>query len=121
MDTKDPKIWRWFAISVIIVLTDIEMCLKNNKNFFIFLSATDNVTGLKNRYTELYIPSDFTNSKNPWINSLPLNRPLKFTSRCLFHIMNKEAHSIEANNAIFDAPDADHTWTVKVNIFLLFF
>jgi hypothetical protein len=78
------------------------------------------VTGLKNRYSELYIPSDFTNSKNTWVNSLPLNRPLKFTSRCLFHVMNKGAHSVEVNNAIYDAPDADHTWTVKVKKKLFF-
>ncbi len=86
-----------------------------------YLSATDNVTGVKNRYSELYIPSDFTNSKNTWVNSLPLNRPLKFTSRCLFHVMNKGAHSVEMNNAIYDAPDADHTWSVKVKekLFLL--
>jgi hypothetical protein len=35
--------------------------------------------------------------------------------------MNKGAHSVEVNNAIYDAPDADHTWSVKVKkkLFLL--
>jgi hypothetical protein len=28
--------------------------------------------------------------------------------------MRKEAHSIHENDAVYDPPDADHTWTVKV-------
>ena len=85
-----------------------------HNNFFYF-SETNNVTGLKSRYSDLYIPSDFTNCKNSWTKSLPLNRALKFNNRCLFHIMRKEAQTLTPNTAVYDAPDADHTWTVKVN------
>jgi hypothetical protein len=77
----------------------------------------NNVSGLKLRYSQLYIPSDFINVKNSWQNSLPLNRTLKFNNRCLFHIMRKDAHSISENDAIYDPPDADHTWTVKVYLY----
>jgi hypothetical protein len=72
------------------------------------------VVGLKARYNQLYIPSDFINVKNNWQNSLPLNRQLKFNSRCLFHIMRKDSCPVLENEAVFDPPDADHSWTVKV-------
>lgn len=31
--------------------------------------------------------------------------------------MRKDAHSISENDAIYDPPDADHTWTVKVYLY----
>ena len=77
-------------------------------------SLVNNASGLKGRYGELYIPSDFTNVKNTWQTSLSLNRSLKFTNRCLFHIMKKEAASIDPSIPSIDPPDADHTWNVKV-------
>ena len=73
-----------------------------------------NVSGVKSRYNQLYIPSDFINVKNSWQCSLPIDRSLKFNNRCLFHVMKKESQAVIENNVIFDAPDADHTWTVKV-------
>lgn len=78
---------------------------------------TNNVSGIKNRYNQLYIPSDFIHTKNSWQNSLPIDRSLKFNNRCLFHVMKKEAHAIAPNTAVFEAPDADHTWNVKVVIY----
>ena len=77
-------------------------------------SSINNVSGLKARYAQLYIPSDFINVRNNWQNSLPLERSLKFNSRCLFHVMRKEAQPLVSNEAVLDPPDADHTWTVKV-------
>ena len=50
----------------------------------------NNVSGVKSRYNQLYIPSDFINVRNSWPNSLPLDKPLRFNNRCLFHLMKKE-------------------------------
>jgi hypothetical protein len=72
------------------------------------------VSGLKARYSNLYIPSDFTNARIQYHTSLPLQRPLKFDSRCLFHLMRKDATPIEPNTSILDPPDSNHKWTVKV-------
>ena len=71
---------------------------------------------LKSRYVDLYIPSDFTNAKSNWQLALPINRPLKFNARCLFHVMKKEATAVGNNvpHAVLDPPDADFTWSVKV-------
>ena len=74
----------------------------------------NNVISLKARYSNLYVPSDFTNVKNSWLSSLPLNRPLKFNNRCLFHIMHRETHAIEKNLAVLEPADLDHRWNVKV-------
>lgn len=80
-------------------------------------AASGNVALFKTRYPNLYVPSDFSNVRHQWAHSLPMHRPLKFAStRCLFHIMNKDAHSIAGpNEAVYEPADADYRWTVKVN------
>lgn len=80
-----------------------------------------NVARLKGRYPTLYVPSDFSNVRYQWHNALPMNRPLKFaSSRCMFHIMSKDAHSIHGpNDAVYESSDADYRWTVKVSVYSL--
>ena len=82
--------------------------------FCLFSSPSLSISGVKSRYSQMYIPSDFINVKSNWQQSFPMNRPLKFNSRCLFHVMNKDAHSVNVNDAQYDPPDADHRWAVKV-------
>lgn len=77
-------------------------------------SEANNVISLKSHYAQLYIPSEFASAKNSYLSCLPIHRPLKFNQRCLFHIMRKEASSICENQAVYDPPDADHSWNVKV-------
>jgi hypothetical protein len=72
------------------------------------------VTGIKNRYSQLYIPSDFTNCKYSWTTSFPIDRPLKFSTNSKFHIMRKECQSVFINNSIYEPDDINHAWTVRV-------
>ena len=74
-----------------------------------------NVSSVKNRYSNLYIPSDFTNCKYSWVNSLPIDRPLKFSINSRFHIMRKETQSIFINDAVYEPDDINHAWTVRVS------
>ena len=82
---------------------------------------TNSSTGLRFRYNGLYIPSEFTNVKNSWQQSFPLNRSLKFNSNCSFHVMRKEAVPIDSIEPVLEPPDADHTWNVKVGVLFDFF
>ena len=94
--------------------------LLNLFEFLLFCRLSNTVSGLRSRYAQLYIPSDFIFVKNTWHNSLPINRTLRFNSRCLFHVMRKEASSpVQPTEVVYDPPDADHTWTVKVLFILL--
>ena len=74
------------------------------------------VSGVKTRYSQLYIPSDFTNCKYSWINSFPVERPLKFSTSSKFHIMRKECQSIFINNSVYEPDDINHAWTVRVSL-----
>ncbi|CAF0707138.1 unnamed protein product [Brachionus calyciflorus] len=77
-------------------------------------TLSNNVSTVKLRYPNLYIPSDYIYNKNSWLNSLSLNRPLKFNSKCQFHIMSKDALPIQKNTSVYDATDVDYRWQVKV-------
>jgi hypothetical protein len=80
-----------------------------------FHSLSSNVSGIKSRYGQLYIPSDFISVQNSWQTSLPIDRTLKFNNRCLFHVMKKEAQPVGGpNTAVYDADDSDFRWSVKV-------
>lgn len=81
--------------------------------------TVDNVSGIKAAHSNLYVPSDFSNAKYGWVNSLPINRPLKFTSRCSFHIMSKDAHPLTKNTAVLEPSDLDYRWNAKVLTILI--
>ncbi|KAL5018166.1 hypothetical protein ScPMuIL_003888 [Solemya velum] len=74
-----------------------------------------NVIGLKSRYSNMYVPSDFFNANFSWTEAFPLTRPFQIGHHCSFHIMHKDvADPASQTEAVLDAPDADHLFSAKV-------
>lgn len=81
------------------------------------LSAVD-IVELKKRYLNLYIPSDFTNSRIKWIDAFQPTAPFSVNKTCSFHVMNKEVLAPEENDAVIDPPDADYIYSAKGEMLL---
>ncbi|XP_047502401.1 cell division cycle and apoptosis regulator protein 1-like [Penaeus chinensis] len=73
-----------------------------------------NVLELKKRYSNLYIPSDVFLARPLWSDTFPAHRSFQFPRPVSFHIMNKEVEPVLENDAIYDAPDANHSFAAKV-------
>ncbi|CAB4060828.1 unnamed protein product [Lepeophtheirus salmonis] len=70
---------------------------------------------LKKRYGNMYVPSDFFASDHSWMNSFPMDQPLNIHSPAVFHVFNKDVvEPPVVSDAVYDPPDADHTYNVKV-------
>lgn len=69
---------------------------------------------LSQRYTNLYIPSDFFNANVKWGETFPPQAPFSLNSPCAYHIMSKEAPDPSPNDAVLEPPDADYRFSAKV-------
>lgn len=92
---------------VIFVFIIISCC-------FIFSQKMD-VPGLSQRYTNLYVPSDFFNAQVKWGETFPPQTPFSINNPCAYHIMNKEIDSPTANDSILEPSDADYRFSAKVS------
>ncbi|CAK1598726.1 unnamed protein product [Parnassius mnemosyne] len=72
------------------------------------------VPGLSQRYTNLYIPSDFFNAHVKWGETFPPQAPFSLNNPCSYHIMNKEIENPNPNNAVLEPPDVDYRFSAKV-------
>lgn len=73
-----------------------------------------NVLELKKRYSNLYVPSDVFLARPLWSDTFPAHLPFQFPRPVSFHIMNKEVEPVLENDAVYDAPDANHSYAAKV-------
>ncbi|KAK3887369.1 hypothetical protein Pcinc_008487 [Petrolisthes cinctipes] len=73
-----------------------------------------NVLELKKRYSNLYVPSDVFLARPLWSDTFPAHRPFQFPRPVSFHIMNKEVEPVVENDAVYDPPDANHSFAAKV-------
>ncbi|XP_055874989.1 cell division cycle and apoptosis regulator protein 1-like [Biomphalaria glabrata] len=81
----------------------------------ILLDAQDTcVVSLKNKYTNLYIPSDFFHASFSWVENFPLTRPFTLGQACNFHVMHKDVPPIKPVTAVLDPGDTDHLFSAKV-------
>ncbi|KAJ8733343.1 hypothetical protein PYW08_001641 [Mythimna loreyi] len=72
------------------------------------------VPALSQRYTNLYVPSDFFNAQVKWGETFPPQTPFSINNPCAYHIMNKEVENPHANDAVLEPPDADYRFSAKV-------
>ncbi|XP_013190345.2 cell division cycle and apoptosis regulator protein 1 [Amyelois transitella] len=72
------------------------------------------VPTLAQRYTNLYVPSDFFNAHVKWSEAFPPHSPFALNNPCGYHIMSKEIESPFANDAVLEPPDADYRFSAKV-------
>lgn len=77
-------------------------------------SAEADVLELRQRYSNLYIPSDFFYSHIRWSESFPPHAPFSLQKPCAFHIFNKSVLPLEPNDAEYDPADADNSFSAKV-------
>lgn len=66
------------------------------------------------RYTNLYIPSDFFSAQVKWGETFPPQSPFSLNNPCAYHIMNKEVPSLTNNDVVLEPPDADYRFSAKV-------
>ncbi len=71
---------------------------------------------LKKRYSSMYVPSDFFLADHVWNTSYPAHRPFRIQYASSYHVFNKELVEPPKGlgGAVFDPPDADYAYTVKV-------
>ncbi|KAL0832692.1 hypothetical protein ABMA28_000878 [Loxostege sticticalis] len=72
------------------------------------------VPGLSQRYTNLYIPSDFFNAHVKWGETFPPQTPFSLNNPCGYHIMSRDIESPNPNDAVLEPPDADYRFSAKV-------
>lgn len=72
------------------------------------------VPGLSQRYTNLYIPSDFFNAHVKWGETFPPQMPFSLNNPCAYHIMSREIENPHASDAVLEPPDADYKFSAKV-------
>ncbi|XP_059168003.1 cell division cycle and apoptosis regulator protein 1-like isoform X2 [Physella acuta] len=72
------------------------------------------VVSLKNKYSNLYIPSDFFHASFSWVENFPLTRPFTLGQSCNFHVMHKDVPCIRTETVILEPSDADHLFSAKV-------
>lgn len=82
--------------------------------FYNFRQKVD-VPGLSQRYTNLYIPSDFFNAHVKWGETFPPQMPFSLNNPCAYHIMSREIENPNSNDAVLEPPDADYKFSAKVN------
>ncbi|XP_064071334.1 cell division cycle and apoptosis regulator protein 1-like isoform X1 [Vanessa tameamea] len=72
------------------------------------------VPTLSQRYTNLYIPSDFFNAYVKWGETFPPQAPFSLNNPCAYHIMSREVPNPNPNDATLEPPDADYRFSAKV-------
>ncbi|XP_045447120.1 cell division cycle and apoptosis regulator protein 1-like [Melitaea cinxia] len=72
------------------------------------------VPTLSQRYTNLYIPSDFFNAYVKWGETFPPQAPFSLNNPCAYHIMSREIPNPNPNDAILEPQDADYRFSAKV-------
>lgn len=72
------------------------------------------VPALSQRYTNLYIPSDFFSACVRWGETFPPSTPLSLNNSCSYHIMSKEIENPNKNDTVLEPPDADYRFSAKV-------
>lgn len=90
----------------------------------IFRSGLD-VPSLNQRYSNMYIPSDFFSAQVRWGETFPPQNPFSLNNACGYHIMNKDIENPLPNDAVLEPPDADYRFSAKVinsnSLFILLF
>ncbi|XP_061377681.1 cell division cycle and apoptosis regulator protein 1-like isoform X1 [Danaus plexippus] len=72
------------------------------------------VPTLSQRYSNLYIPSDFFNAYVKWGETFPPQSPFSLNNPCAYHIMSKDVPNPNPNEAVLEPPDADYRFSAKV-------
>lgn len=83
--------------------------------FFFFYSQKMDVPGLSQRYTNLYVPSDFFNAHVKWGETFPPQMPFSLNNPCGYHIMSREVENPNDNDSVLEPPDADYRFSAKVD------
>ena len=86
-----------------------------NINIYCYRPKID-VPTLSQRYTNLYIPSDFFNAYVKWGETFPPQAPFSLNNPCAYHIMNKDIPNPNPNDAALEPPDADYRFSAKVSV-----
>ncbi|XP_045523505.1 cell division cycle and apoptosis regulator protein 1-like [Pieris brassicae] len=72
------------------------------------------VPAISQRYSNLYIPSDFFNAHVKWGETFPPQSPFSLNSSCQYHILDKTVSTPHPNDAVLEPPDADYRFSAKV-------
>lgn len=84
---------------------------------FSFYRTEADILEMRRRYNNLYVPSDFFYSRIRWSESFPCHAPFSIKKPSAFHIFHKSVENPNGvdNGAVYEPPDADDTFSAKVN------
>ncbi|XP_061394616.1 cell division cycle and apoptosis regulator protein 1-like [Musca vetustissima] len=76
---------------------------------------------LRNRYSSLYIPSDFFHANIKWTETFTPDNPFSLRRPCQFHLMDKNAESPfeQPSQDELEPADADYVYSAKVMLLSL--
>lgn len=74
------------------------------------------VLDVKNRYSNMYIPSDFYHLSLDWSTAFPLYRPFVLGNGTKLAICHKDMAPIEPFPEEVDPSDCDYTYSAKVDL-----
>lgn len=75
------------------------------------------VQELKQRYQNLYIPSDFFQTEILWPETFTPDKPFVLRQPCSFHLMYKDIvppPELANDESLLEPPDADHSFSARV-------
>ncbi|XP_067931532.1 cell division cycle and apoptosis regulator protein 1-like [Watersipora subatra] len=79
-----------------------------------FDTESCSVLAVKNRYSNMYIPSDFFNLSLDWVKAFPLHRTFPLGNSTRFHICPKDVTPLKPFPETVDPSDADYAYSAKV-------
>ncbi|XP_073831168.1 cell division cycle and apoptosis regulator protein 1-like [Musca autumnalis] len=78
------------------------------------------IQALRNRYSSLYIPSDFFHANIKWTDTFTPDNPFSLRRPCQFHLMDKNAESpFDQRVDELEPDDADYVYSAKVMLLSL--
>uniref|UniRef100_A0A8R1DKM5 DBC1 domain-containing protein n=1 Tax=Caenorhabditis japonica TaxID=281687 RepID=A0A8R1DKM5_CAEJA len=81
------------------------------------ISSLISGTILRNRYSRLYLPSDYVDLSFNWVNSIPLDHSVDLSNPIQFHVFHKDVEiplKEGETPSVVEPEDADHRYSVKV-------
>ena len=76
------------------------------------------VIDVKNRYNNMYIPSDFYHLSLDWSTAFPLHRRFNLGNATKYTICHKDMHPVQPHPENVDPSDADYSYSAKVSRYI---
>lgn len=106
-----------YVLPILFLFFPFQSCAESKDILFPFHRTEADILEMRRRYNNLYVPSDFFYSRIRWSESFPCHAPFSIKKPSAFHIFHKSVENPNGvdNGAVYEPPDADDTFSAKVN------